>query len=71
MYLKRINSRFVDAIGYDPQALMLEIKFKISGRIYAFLEVQKDIYRSFVNSKSKGHFFNKYIKDNYKHIQLK
>lgn len=71
MQLKKINSRSLSAIGYDPASLLLEVKFKISGRIYAYLEVQKDIYNKFISSRSKGQFFNKFIKSNYKYFLIK
>lgn len=71
MQLHRVNSKSVAAIGYNPSALLLEVKFKLSGRIYAFLEVQREIYQKFIESPSKGVFFNKYIKSKYKYFKIK
>ena len=71
MQLKKINSRSLSAIAYDPTSLLLEVKFKISGRIYAYLEVQKELYQKFIHAKSKGQFFNKYIKSCHRYFMVK
>lgn len=71
MRLQKIKSRTLSAIGYDSTSSLLEVKFKISGRIYAFLEVQLDLYQRFIQSKSKGQFFNKFIKGNYRYFMIK
>jgi hypothetical protein len=71
MHLKKINSRSLVAVGYDPSVLLLEVKFKVSGSIYAFLEVQREIYQAFMNASSKGAFFNKYIKSRYKYFKVR
>lgn len=71
MHLKKVNSNVLEAIGYDPTMALLEVKFKISGRIYGFWNVAKYEYEELLNSKSKGHYFNKFIKQNYPSILLK
>lgn len=71
MQFKKINSQSLAAIAYDSDAALLEVKFKISGRIYAYLEVQKELYLKFINSKSKGQFFNKFIKLKHKYFLVK
>ncbi len=71
MHRKPVNSRSLAVIGYDQTSLLLEIKFRISGRIYAFYEVQKELYRDFMEAKSKGYFFKKFIKDKYPSIKIK
>ena len=70
MTLKKLNSKFVSAVGYDPSRKLLEVKFKLSGRVYAFLDVQKETYQQFVQAKSKAEFFKKFIKNNYKNFLL-
>jgi lysyl-tRNA synthetase class 2 len=70
MRLKKINSRAILAVGYDANRLFLEVKFKISKRIYGYLNVPKEVFEDFMNAKSKGSFFNQKIKDRYKFILL-
>lgn len=71
MTVKKINSKLVETIGYDAANNLLKVKFKISGRIYAFIDVQKEIFEDFLAAKSKPGFFNKYIKHNYPHFLIK
>ncbi|MBX9851434.1 MAG: KTSC domain-containing protein [Cytophagaceae bacterium] len=71
MRLRKINSRIVHAVGYDPAYLLLEVRFRISKKIYGFLNVPKQVYDDFMKARSKGQFFNYYIKNNYTFIEIK
>lgn len=66
MLLQTIHSRDLAAVGYDPMHMLLEVKFKISGRVYAFFEVKKQEYLEMMSSKSVGHYFNTEIKHKHK-----
>jgi hypothetical protein len=66
-----INSRIVQSVGYDPSKSLLEIKFKITKRIYAFIDVPKEVYQNFIKSRSKGNFYNQKIKYQFQAILVK
>jgi hypothetical protein len=67
----KINSNVILAVGYDAKASLLEIKFRISKRVYAYLNVPQKVYEDFMHARSKGSFFNQKIKNNYEHVLLK
>ena len=71
MQLKKVNSRELLAIGYDATSLLLEVRFRISKRVYGFLNVPKKVYESLMHARSKGQYFNQYIKPNYQFIEIK
>jgi hypothetical protein len=64
----QVNSRILKSVGYDRFNSVLEVKFKISGRVYAFLNVSMEVYEKFMKARSRGNFFNSYIKN---HFQFK
>ena len=70
MLLQTVHSRDLAAVGYDPMHLLLEVKFKLSGRVYAFFEVKKQEYLEMMASKSIGHYFNTMIKHNHKSMKV-
>lgn len=65
MLRKRINSRIILTAGYDATKSLLEIRFKISRRVYAFLDVPHKVFDDFMNARSKGSFYNQKIKGKY------
>jgi hypothetical protein len=65
MHRLQVNSRILKSVGYDPLRSVLEVKFKISGRVYAFLNVSNEIYKKLLKARSKGNFFNSYIKNHF------
>jgi hypothetical protein len=67
----QVNSRILSSAGYDPLRLVMEVKFRISGKVYAFLNVSKEIYEKFLKSRSRGNFFNSYIKHHFQFMKVK
>ena len=55
-----VHSSFIDGIAYYDGASMLEVRFK-NGKVYAFIDVPREIYEQFLDAPSKGNFFNKVI----------
>ena len=49
---------------YDPERAQLSVTF-VSGRAYRYFLVPPDCVDRFTSAQSKGHFFNKYIRDKY------
>jgi hypothetical protein len=48
---------------------MLEIEF-VSGRIYRYLDVEQETHDDFLETPSKGTFFNAHIKDEYSFVRV-
>lgn len=60
-----VASSTIRSIGYDPQALVLEVEFRRGG-VYRYLKVPELIYRRLMASDSKGAFFNSSIADRFR-----
>ena len=59
-----IASSTIAAAGYDEPSQTLELAFT-NGTVYQYYNVPLHLYEQFVQSPSKGQFFNTYIKDQY------
>ncbi len=57
-------SSVIRHIDYEKDKQRLTIKF-VSGLVYYYYSVPAEIFLQFISSKSKGIYFNEYIKDNY------
>jgi hypothetical protein len=69
MEKQTLESTVVRAAGYTH---VLEIEF-LNGRIYQYFEVPKTIYTEFLDSDSKGRYFNAHIRGKfpYREIEIK
>jgi len=59
-----VASSNVEAIGYDPDARDLHVRFLSSGH-YVYRDVPEYVYRDLLNAPSKGSFINREIKKRY------
>ncbi|MFB2935488.1 KTSC domain-containing protein [Aerosakkonemataceae cyanobacterium BLCC-F154] len=59
-----VTSTMASAMGYDKQRKVLQIEFS-SGSVYQYDDVEKETWERFLNSDSKGKFYNKEIKGHY------
>lgn len=59
-----IRSTMALAMGYDKQRKILQIEFN-SGSVYQYADVEIETWQRFLDSDSKGKFFNKEIKGHY------
>jgi hypothetical protein len=64
MRRERVSSTSIAAIGFDDATETLEVEF-VSGGIYRFHAVGRDVFEAFRDAPSKGMFFNEHIKDAY------
>lgn len=64
MEMIRVSSSAIEAIGYDPTTMRMQIRFT-SGNTYPFCRVPKDVFDRFMRASSKGDFYNSYIRDRY------
>ena len=69
MEKQSLESSVVRAAGYT---YVLEIEFQ-SGRIYQYFDVPEGIYKAFLDSDSKGKYFNADIRGKfpYREIEIK
>jgi len=59
-----VDSGWIDAIAYYEPIGMLEVKLS-NGREYSFANVPSKIFENFMQSSSKGQFFNEVIRKKY------
>ena len=64
-----VPSTNVASIGYDEATETLEVEF-LSGSIYQYYNVQKNIYEEMNQAGSKGKFLNTYIKNAYPYSRV-
>jgi len=60
-----VDSSFITQIKYTEPLEVMSVKLK-GGAIYSYTDVPKDVFEDFVNSESKGYFYNHKIKPVYK-----
>ncbi|MRR33188.1 KTSC domain-containing protein [bacterium] len=61
---QRVSSSNLHSVGYDPDTMVLEIKFQSSG-IYRYSGVPEERYLGLMRAGSKGSYFDAYIKNRY------
>jgi hypothetical protein len=69
MRRKRVSSSVIAAVGYAARTETLEIEF-VSGRIYQYLDVERETYSALMSAPSLGTYFNAHIKDEYAFVRL-
>lgn len=64
MEMISVSSSAIAAIGYDPSTKKMRIQF-VEGHTYDFCGVPESVYRGLLNARSKGGYYNDYIRDRY------
>lgn len=64
-----VESSNIDEIGYDAGSMTVEVLFKKSG-LYQYFDVPENVFAEFLQSESKGKFFNGCIKGHYRETRL-
>lgn len=62
-------STVISDFRYDPRTANLDIEF-VGGRAYRYRGVPADVIERFGAAFSKGRFFNRHIRDNYRFAEL-
>lgn len=65
----QVKSSSLLAVGYDPQARVLEVEF-VSGAVYRYDDVDADEHAGLLRAESKGRYFNANIRDRHPHRRL-
>ena len=65
-----VDSKNVEAIGYDIETLELHVRFLKSGETYVYYAVEEWRYQEFQQADSKGQYLNANIKPNYQYAKL-
>lgn len=65
MDIRPIKSTNISQVGYDEATKVLRIVFN-SGSTYDYFDVDAQTHRFLMQSPSKGGFFHKYIKNNFR-----
>src|SRR5580692_1360637 len=67
--MEKVKSSNLVAIGYDQPSRILRILFQ-EDRYYDYENVPAALYLSLMAATSKGSFFQKYIKNNFKYRRV-
>lgn len=62
-------SSVIERFSYDAESRALIVVF-LSGRRYRYADVPPDVAQAFATAFSKGTFFNRHIRDRYRHQEL-
>jgi hypothetical protein len=65
-----VKSSNLKSIGYEQSSNTLEIEF-IRGGIYQYFKVPSQVYLALINATSKGTYFHKNIKGQFKYNHIK
>lgn len=52
---------------YDPESRQLSVWFQPEGRHYIYLDVPEDIYIGLSAARSRGRYFNQYLRDRFEY----
>lgn len=63
-----VESSAIRRIAHDEASRELRVTFT-SGKTYIYYGVPRATYEAFIDSPSKGQFFNEHIKDRYSFVQ--
>ncbi len=66
---EKVKSSNIKSIGYESLKSTLEIEFT-TGAVYQYLNVPQRAWSNLMASKSKGFYFAKYIKHNYRYERV-
>ena len=69
MNRESVISTELRSVGYEPEALILEVEF-CSGGIYQYFGVPAFAHAALMLAPSKGRYFNAHIKDVYSYQRI-
>jgi hypothetical protein len=60
-------SAVIEKSNYDPVTRTMSVWFRTSGRRYDYEDVPPETYEAYRSAFSKGSYFNKFIRDRFRH----
>lgn len=66
-----VESSVVASIGYDAKHRILEIEFHYNNAVYQYEDVPQRVYMEFMESDSKGKYFNQQIRKDYPEVKIR
>ena len=69
MLWERAKSSNIDSVGYDPETLELQVRFR-SGAVYRYAGVPGDVYEEFKAVNFSGRFLNASIKHSFEYERI-
>jgi len=69
MYMISVSSNQLEAVGYDERLKLLHIQF-VTGALYEYYDVPKNIYIGLITAPSAGKYFHEYVKGVYRYSQI-
>ena len=69
MELQKVKSTNIAGIGYDKASRTLRVLF-LEGSAYDYFNVPASLYRSLMESESKGSFFQQYVVGKFKYAKV-
>jgi hypothetical protein len=64
-----VSSTNLRSVGYDSEALLLEIEF-LDGAVYQYFSVPPAVYQDLMAAESKGSFLAKHVRNRYRYRRL-
>ena len=61
-----VKSSLLNKVGYDPEAKTLVVQMNNSSDVYTYEAVPQAVYDGFLEAESKGAYYVKHIKGQYK-----
>ena len=63
--MQMVQSSSIEAIGYDSDTRELFVRF-VGGKVYAYLDVDEQVFQQLLMANSKGSYVNREIKRRYR-----
>ena len=68
--LQPVDSSNLESIGHDADTRTLYVRFLSTGRVYAYFDVNREVFDELQCAESKGRYFNSMIRDAFPFEQL-
>jgi hypothetical protein len=65
-----VDSKNIEAIGYDSSTQELHVRFVKSGQTYVYYNVEEWVFQELRAASSKGNFINTRVKPHYQCAKL-
>lgn len=70
MRRRRVVSRAIIGVGYDPATNVLEVEFAGDGGVYQYFAVPASVAAAMLDADSIGRFFGEHIKPRYRAVWM-